>query len=153
LHAPPWVWDVTRERTRAFLSLCASAGASPANVERRVLFGYHGTSAANAAKIMREGFKEQCRRSHGEGAYFSGVMEYSAKYARDHHGLSSRNSAREVPPAPEGPGDILLVALLLDGHKTAFELNRKAPDVPVISATWSVFDEAYAMPLARLRGF
>ena len=153
MHAPLWVWDVTRERTRAFLSLCARSGASPANVSRRVLFGYHGTSAARAAKIMREGFSERCRRSQGEGAYFSGAMEYSAKYARDHHGLSSRNSAREPTEHPEGPGDILLVALLLDGHKTAFELNKKAPDVPVISATWSVFDEAYAMPLARLRGF
>jgi hypothetical protein len=120
-----------------------------------VLFGYHGTSAARAAKIMREGFSERCRRSHGEGAYFSGAMEYSAKYARDHHGLSSRNSAREPTEHPEGPGDILLVALLLDGHKTTstWALDRKAPNVPVISATWSVFDEAYAMPLARLSGF
>ena len=145
---------MTRERTRAFLSLCARSGASPADVSRRVLFGYHGTSAARAAKIMREGFSERCRRSHGEGAYFSGAMEYSAKYARDHHGLSSRNSAREPTEHPEGPGDILLVALLLDGHKTtAGPLDRKAPNVPVISATWSVFDEAYAMPLARLSGF
>ena len=152
LHAPPWVWDVTRDTFRAFLSLCARSGASPATVSRSVLFGYHGTSAANAAKIMREGFSARCRRSHGEGAYFSGVMEYSAKYAWDHYGLSSRNSAREAPH-PEGPGDILLVALLLDGHKTTWALERKAPNVPVISATWSVFDEAYAMPLARLRGF
>ena len=147
------MWDVTRERTRAFLSLCARSGASPADVSRRVLFGYHGTSAARAAKIMREGFSERCRRSQGEGAYFSGAMEYSAKYARDHHGLSSRNSAREPTEHPEGPGDILLVALLLDGHKNTWVLDRKAANVPVISATWSVFDEAYAMPLARLSGF
>ena len=153
MHAPLWVWDVTRERTRAFLSLCARSGASPADVSRRVLFGYHGTSAARAAKIMREGFSERCRRSQGEGAYFSGAMEYSAKYARDHHGLSSRNSAREPTEHPEGPGDILLVALLLDGHKNTWVLDRKAANVPVISATWSVFDEAYAMPLARLSGF
>ena len=155
MHAPPWVWDVTRERTRAFLSLCARSGASPADVSRRVLFGYHGTSAARAAKIMREGFSERCRRSQGEGAYFSGAMEYSAKYARDHHGLSSRNSAREPTEHPEGPGDILLVALLLDGQKTTntWVLDRKAANVPVISATCSVFDEAYAMPLARLSGF
>ena len=47
------------------------------------------------------------------------------------------------------------MALLLDGHKTTstWALDRKAPNVPVISATWSVFDEAYAMPLARLSGF
>ena len=147
------MWDVTRERTRAFLSLCARSGASPANVSRRVLFGYHGTSAARAAKIMREGFSERCRRSQGEGAYFSGAMEYSAKFARDHHGLSPRNSAREPTEHPEGPGDILLVALLLDGHKNTWVLDRKAANVPVISATWSVFDEAYAMPLARLSGF
>ena len=158
MHAPPWVWDVTRERTRAFLSLCARSGASPADVSRRVLFGYHGTSAARAAKIMREGFRERCRRSQGEGAYFSGAMEYSAKFARDHHGLSPRNSAREPTEHPEGPGDILLVALLLDGHKntrtgTRTALDRKAANVPVISATCSVFDEAYAMPLARLSGF
>ena len=45
------------------------------------------------------------------------------------------------------------MALLLDGHKNTWVLDRKAANVPVISATWSVFDEAYAMPLARLSGF
>jgi hypothetical protein len=157
LHVHHALWDEFYgkkrggSRLREFLALCKKHGASPE--DPKVLLGYHGTSSSNAAKILQEGFKKECRRSHGDGAYFSGVVEYAAKYAKDHHLLRGRNSARDATGAPEGPGDILLVALLLDGHKTTWVLDKKTPDVPVINATWSVFDEQYAMPLARLRGF
>jgi hypothetical protein len=121
-----------------------------------VLFGYHGASAEYAEKIILEGFRPGCRRSNAAGAYFSGQLEFSAKYARDHHGLVSKNSARPTSK-PEGPGDILLVVLLLDGHLKEHVYGdlklRGHPTKQLINVAQCVFDEKYAMPLARLRGF
>ena len=154
------LWDLQCAQLRKFLELAKKHGASES--DPRVLFGYHGTSVENADKIFLEGFSPACRRSSGAGAYFSGELEYSAQYARDHHEVELKNSARPTSK-PEGPGDILLVALLLDGDRSApifgdHDLRAACDDepvinVPVINVERCVFDEKYAMPLARLRGF
>jgi hypothetical protein len=155
------MWDLQCAQLRKFLELAKKHGASES--DPRVFFGYHGTSAENAEKIFLEGFSTECRYcSSGAGAYFSGELEYSAQYARDHHEVELKNSARPTSK-PEGPGDILLVALLLDGDRSApifgdHDLRAACDDepvinVPVINVERCVFDEKYAMPLARLRGF
>ena len=155
------LWDLQCAQLRKFLELAKKHGASES--DPRVFFGYHGTSAENADKIFLEGFSTECRYcSSGAGAYFSGELEYSAQYARDHHEVELKNSARPTSK-PEGPGDILLVALLLDGDRSApifgdHDLRAACDDepvinVPVINVERCVFDEKYAMPLARLRGF
>ena len=148
------MWDLQCAQLRKFLELAKKHGASES--DPRVLFGYHGTSAENAEKIILEGFRPGCRRSNAAGAYFSGELEFSAKYARDHHGLVSKNSARPTSK-PEGPGDILLVVLLLDGHLKEHVYGdlklRGHPTKQLINVAQCVFDEKYAMPLARLRGF
>ena len=149
------MWDLQCALLRQFLTLAKTHGASHTNTNKRVLFGYHGTSAENAEKIFKEGFRPECRRSAGAGAYFSGVLEFSAKYARDHHGVS-KNSGRPTSK-PEGPGDILLVVLLLDGHRGGLcgdhELTGHPEKPLAINVAQCIFDEKYVMPLARLRGF
>ena len=155
------LWDLQCAQLRKFLELAKKHGASES--DPRVFFGYHGTSAENADKSFLECFSTECRYcSSGAGAYFSGELEYSAQYARDHHEVELKNSARPTSK-PEGPGDILLVALLLDGDRSApifgdHDLRAACDDepvinVPVINVERCVFDEKYAMPLARLRGF
>ena len=129
------LWDLQCAQLRKFLELAKKHGASES--DPRVLFGYHGTSVENADKIFLEGFSPACRRSSGAGAYFSGELEYSAGYAQQ-----------------RGPGDILLVVLLLDGHRS----RSGGPVLPVCDKKPSingqcVFEEKYAMPVARLRGF
>ena len=129
------MWDLQCAQLRKFLELAKKHGASES--DPRVLFGYHGTSVENADKIFLEGFSPACRRSSGAGAYFSGKLEYSAGYAQQ-----------------RGPGDILLVVLLLDGHRS----RSGGPVLPVCDKKPSingqcVFEEKYAMPVARLRGF
>ena len=128
------LWDLQCAQLRKFLELAKKHGASES--DPRVLFGYHGTSAENAEKIFLEGFSPACRRSSGAGAYFSGELEYSAGYAQQ-----------------RGPGDILLVVLLLDGNTSGVPVCAICEEKPVIHVQGCVFDEKYAMPLARLRGF
>eukprot|EP00740_Mantoniella_antarctica_P021723 CAMPEP_0198685116 /NCGR_PEP_ID=MMETSP1468-20131203/13178_1 /TAXON_ID=1461545 /ORGANISM="Mantoniella sp, Strain CCMP1436" /LENGTH=83 /DNA_ID=CAMNT_0044430399 /DNA_START=534 /DNA_END=785 /DNA_ORIENTATION=- len=83
---------------------------------------------------MSGGFCPKCRRSAGDGAYFSGELSYSVSYARKAGGTE--------------PGDVILVALL----ETESVAARK-PDSPLIGVQGAVFREASALPLARLRGF
>ena len=132
------MWDLQCAQLRKFLELAKKHGASKS--DPRVLFGYHGTSAENADKIFLEGFSPKCRRCQGAGAYFSGHLDFSAVYA-------GANGAK---------GDILLVALLLDGHRSApifGDQNLRGHAKPLINVQACVFGETYAMPLARLRGF
>jgi|TARA_B110000305_G_scaffold16506_1_gene15381 hypothetical protein len=132
------IWDLQCAQLRKFLELAQKHGASES--DPRVLFGYHGTSAENADKIFLEGFSPKCRRCQGAGAYFSGHLDFSAVYA-------GANGAK---------GDILLVALLLDGHRSApifGDQNLRGHAKPLINVQACVFGETYAMPLARLRGF
>ena len=149
------VWDLQCALLRKFLELAKKHGASAS--DPRVLFGYHGTSTGNAEKIMCQGFSPRCRHSGFSGAFFSGQLEYSANYARDHHEVANKMSHRPTSK-PEGPGDILLVVLLLDGNRdgTIFgqrDLRTASETKPVISVEQCIFDERYVMPLARLRGF
>jgi hypothetical protein len=149
------LWDLQCAQLRKFLELAKKHGASAS--DPRVLFGYHGTSAKNAKKIMCQGFSPRCRHSGFSGAFFSGQLEYSANYARDHHEVANKMSHRPTSK-PEGPGDILLVVLLLDGNRdgTIFgqrDLRTASETKPVISVEQCIFDERYVMPLARLRGF
>ena len=135
------LWDLQCALLRKFLELAKKHGASAS--DPRVLLGYHGTSAGNAEKIILAGFCPTCRRSNGAGAYFSGQLEFSATYARQ-----------------QCTGDTLLVILLLDGqrvcngHMYEHQHLRGHPDSPLlINAAECVFDEEYAMHIARLRGF
>ena len=98
----------------------------------RVLLGYHGTPAKNTPLIMKDGFSPRCRRSAGNGAYFSG--EHAVSYAQK----------------AGGHGDVLLCALL--AHGNAAGVGAKA-DSHLIDAQGTVFVEKTALPLASLRGF
>ena len=137
------LWDLQCAQLRKFLELAKKHGASAS--DPRVLFGYHGTSAKNAKKIMCQGFSPRCRHSGFSGAFFSGMLEHSAGFARERGRC---------------PGDILLVILLLDGqqmcgrHMYEHQHLRGHPDRPhLINVAECVFDEKYVVPLARLRGF
>ena len=137
------MWDLQCAQLRKFLELAEKHGASES--DPRGLFGYHGTSAGNAEKIILEGFGPACRRCQGAGAFFSGMLEHSAGFARERGRC---------------PGDILLVILLLDGqqmcgrHMYEHQHLRGHPDRPhLINVAECVFDEKYVVPLARLRGF
>ncbi len=137
------IWDLQCAQLRKFLELAQKHGASES--DPRGLFGYHGTSAGNAEKIILEGFGPACRRCQGAGAFFSGMLEHSAGFARERGRC---------------PGDILLVILLLDGqqmcgwHMYEHQHLRGHPASPLlINAAECVFDEKYAMHIARLRGF
>jgi hypothetical protein len=137
------VWDLQCALLRKFLELAKKHGASAS--DPRVLFGYHGTSTGNAEKIMCQGFSPRCRHSGFSGAFFSGMLEHSAGFARERGRC---------------PGDILLVILLLDGqqmcgrHMYEHQHLRGHPARPhLVNAAECVFDEKYAMHIARLRGF
>ena len=135
LKLNPHLWNVRAANVRAFLRAAVRAGGTP---ERPgILLGYHGTPAKNSDAIFREGFRPECRRSHGDGAYFSGELSYSVSYARKGGGTT--------------PGDVLLVALIQSGNASG--VRRKAGDTHLIDAQGTVFKEETALPLARLRGF
>ena len=139
----------------------------------KVSLGYHGTPSRNTDAIMQNGFCPGCRRSAGDGAYFSGELSYSVSYARRAGG-------------PQ-PGDVFLVALIDYGYVRVFGVvclpwsdrtlfpksfpspyfvfsmsrrlswpprrTSKKPGTHVIMAQGAVFREENALPLARLRGF
>ena len=67
----------------------------------KVLLGYHGTPSRNTDAIMNNGFCPRCRRSAGDGAYFSGELSYSVSYAR-------KSGSSEA-------GDVFLVAIIDHG--------------------------------------
>ena len=83
---------------------------------------------------MKDGFSPRCRRSAGNGAYFSGELSYAVSYAQK----------------AGGHGDVLLCALL--AHGNAAGVGAKA-DSHLIDAQGTVFVEKTALPLASLRGF
>ena len=145
------MWDLQCALMRQFLELAMTHGASESDPS--FLFGYHGTSAENSEKIFNEGFSPECRYcGNGAGAYFSGKLEHSAMFAKDHHETDMPHSARPTSD-PEGPGDILLVVLLVDGNKSGQDIRAVSDEKPVLNVERCIFDEKYALPLARLRGF
>lgn len=118
---------------KKFLDVLILAGATEDNP--RVMLGYHGTPSRNAATIMKNGFCPKCRRSSGDGAYFSGELSYSLTYARKDGGI--------------GFGDVFLVALL----ETNPPGVRTKPGSDLINAQGAIFKEETTLPLARLSGF
>ena len=126
------LWDVRATTFRAFLEELRRAGGT--RDRPRVLLGYHGTPAKNTPLIMKDGFSPRCRRSAGNGAYFSGELSYAVSYAQK----------------AGGHGDVLLCALL--AHGNAAGVGAKA-DSHLIDAQGTVFVEKTALPLASLRGF
>ena len=71
---------------------------------------------------MKDGFCPRCRRSAGNGAYFSGELSYAVSYAQK----------------AGGHGDVLLCALL--AHGNAAGVGAKA-DSHLIDAQGTVFVE------------
>lgn len=134
LQLNPSLWDIHSTTFRAFLDELRRAGGT--RERPRVLLGYHGTPAKNTPLIMKGGFCPRCRRSAGDGAYFSGELSYAVSYARKAGGGER--------------GDVLLCALL--AHGNAAGVGAKA-DSHLINAQGTVFKEKTALPLASLRGF
>ena len=132
LQLNPSLWDIHSTTFRAFLEELRRAGGT--RERPRVLLGYHGTPAKNTPLIMKGGFCPRCRRSAGDGAYFSGELSYAVSYAQK----------------AGGHGDVLLCALL--AHGNAAGVGAKA-DSHLIDAQGTVFVEKTALPLASLRGF
>lgn len=48
-----------------------------------VVLAYHGTPSFNTDAIMSNGFCPRCRRSAGDGAYFSGELSYSVRKKKE----------------------------------------------------------------------
>ena len=128
------LWDIRATTFRAFLEELHRAGGT--RDRPRVLLGYHGTPSKNTPLIMKDGFSPRCRRSAGNGAYFSGELSYAVSYAQKAGGHER--------------GDVLLCALL--AHGNAAGVGAKA-DSHLIDAQGTVFVEKTALPLASLRGF
>ena len=132
--------DTESPHVKRFVELALEASSRSGDLD--IVLGYHGTSVDRAEAIVAGGFCPM-KRVAPRGAYFSGALDESYKYAAGRHGNAS--------------GSILLVGLICDGY-LGFNNSERSPDSlrrlagGHMTDRVAAFEEHACLPLVHVRG-